>query len=225
MIYTSLAFSEFRSQTLNIDFTDYEQCRTEMQMAAFKLSFEDLPQFLIQVVFLVSTQCGQNNESLLVHLSVLCSLLCSYFVFWWRIILYTYKHKHLYKYARKVDLVVSVNNIITYGYSQLKKIIRTAADVQCFRLLGTNSEYFECNDNSLNKVNGLMQALPMRNQLEFFEIDRCSIASAQEADILFRKFLLEESMMKNLRYLSIIRCNLSPNFLSRDLKSFLEKND
>ena len=65
----------------------------------------------------------------------------------------------------------------------------------------------------------------MRNQLEFFEIDRCSIASAQEADILFRKFLLEESMMKNLRYLSIIRCNLSPNFLSRDLKSFLEKND
>lgn len=90
------------------------------------------------------------------HLSVLCSLLCSYFVFWWRIALYLYKHKRLYSYQKKVDLVVSVNAILTYGYNQLKKVLRGSADVQCFRLMGTNSEYFEMSDNSFSKVTGLL---------------------------------------------------------------------
>ena len=77
----------------------------------------------------MSTRCGKNNESLLVHLSVLCSLLCSYFVFWWRIALYLYKHKRLYAHQHKVDLVVSVDAILTYGYSQLKKVVRCSTDV------------------------------------------------------------------------------------------------
>ena len=83
-------FSEFRTQGLCVDFALYDVYKTELLMASVKFSFEDFPQFLIQAIFLYSTKCGQNNESVMVYMSILCSLLSAYTMMIAYLILYLY---------------------------------------------------------------------------------------------------------------------------------------
>lgn len=177
-----------------VDFVQYEISKTSLLMAALKFSFEDLPQFIIQVVFMMSTDCGKNNQSLIVHLSILTSLLSSYCGFLFKLAHYLYEHKRLHAYVRKVQVVIDEAAIETYGFRHLKKMLRLTTDVQSFSLVGSKTEYLTCSVNRLRKIQSLVSAVPVNEQLEFFELNRCAFQASNEAARLFEKILLKNNM-------------------------------
>jgi hypothetical protein len=98
LIFRSFTFSEFRSQAVCVDYIWYEKHKTEFLMSAFKFSAEDLPNFIVQVIYLIATDCGVNNSNTLVYMSVFASVLSSYCGFMFRLSIYMYCSRRLYAY-------------------------------------------------------------------------------------------------------------------------------
>ena len=98
MIFRAFTFSEFRSQALCVDYLHYEIYKTELLMASLKFALEVMPQFIIQFVYLISTDCGKNNANVIVYLSILTSLFSGYFMFLFRMALYLFHSKRLFAY-------------------------------------------------------------------------------------------------------------------------------
>ena len=67
-------------------------------MASLKFALEVMPQFIIQFVYLISTDCGKNNANVIVYLSILTSLFSGYFMFLFRMALYLFHSKRLFAY-------------------------------------------------------------------------------------------------------------------------------
>ena len=52
-------------------------------------------------------------------------------------------------------------------------------------------------------MSGLVKSIKTPRQVEFFDIDRCCIKSALDAEEMVSKLLLREDPVDNLRYLTI----------------------
>jgi len=74
-------------------------------------------------------------------------------------------------------------------------------------------------------INWLAMAYQGSQSLEFFEIDRCNFEKRPEINYLFHKILRDSCFKANLRYLTIQRCKLDPEFLNPYLATFLSFNE
>ena len=97
-----------------------------------------------------------------------------------------------------------------------------ANDLQSLKLSGTNTEYFNCNEKRLHKIEAMMKVLPKR-RTQFFEINRCNFEYPYEPQILFN-FLMNPNIFKNIRYVTIQRCKLCQGFSMPALTSLLNED-
>ena len=121
MIFRAFIFSEFRSQALCVDYIMYEIHKTELLMSSLKFAIEDLPQFIIQVMYLLSTDCGTKNTNFIIYLSVFSSVLSSYCGFLFRITIYFYNSKRLVAFSKKLEVKVADATLLSYGFKHIKR--------------------------------------------------------------------------------------------------------
>lgn len=149
-------------------------------MSSLKFAIEDFPQFIIQMFFLLSTDCGENSANIIVYLSILTAVLSSYCGFLFRLTIYLYNSKRLYAYQKKVEVQVNTSAIEKYGFNHIKKMMKLSNDCQFVKLNGTNNEYFQCNEKRLKKIQNVIIKIHLKDQIEFFEINRCTFDKAEE---------------------------------------------
>jgi hypothetical protein len=121
MIFRAFTFSEFRSQALCVDYIKYEIFKTELLMSSFKFAVEDLPQFIIQVFYLLSTDCGTKNANIIIYLSVFASVISSYCGFLFRVTQYFYNSKRLIAFSKKLEVKIADSTLVAYGFKHVKR--------------------------------------------------------------------------------------------------------
>ena len=223
MIFRAFTFSEFRSQALCVDYINYEIYKTEFLMACVKFGIEDLPQFIIQTLYLLTTTCGVKNSNTIVYMSVCSTVLSSYWGFLYRLSLYLYKRKRLHAYERKVEISISSDTLENYGFKHVRRMLPYNNHLQSFLLSGSSHEYFYCNERRLQKTESMIKTMPVQ-RIAFFELDRCNFNFPYEPQILFN-FLRNQVIFSNLRYLSIQRCKFCKGFLTPALTNFLNEDN
>ena len=102
-----LTFNEFRVQAMNVEYTTYKRHKTEFLFALYKFLFEDLIQFITQVYYLTSTDCGTKNPNPIVYFGIACAVLNTYFGLVFRLCTYCYSYKRLNSYKRKIEVRIS----------------------------------------------------------------------------------------------------------------------
>ena len=107
-----------------MDYIQYEIYKTELLMSSLKFSLEDLPQFIIQVVYLLSTDCGVKHANTIIYLSVFSSVLSSYCGFLFRILVYFYNSKKLYSMEKKVEVSIGEYELETFGFKHMKRVLK-----------------------------------------------------------------------------------------------------
>ena len=152
LIFRAFTFSEFRTQALCVDYINYEINKTEFYMSCVKFGVEDLPQFIIQALYLLKTQCGLQNANTLIYASVFCSILSSYCGFLFRISIYLFKRRRLHAYNKVVELNFGNFQIEQYGFKHIRRMMPLNQNMQALRLTGTNNEYFNLNEKRLMKI-------------------------------------------------------------------------
>lgn len=223
MIFRAFTFSEFRSQALCVDYINYEIYKTEFLMACVKFGIEDLPQFIIQTLYLLTTTCGVKNSNTIVYMSVCSTVLSSYWGFLYRLSLYLYKRKRLHAYERKVEISISSDTLENYGFKHVRRMLPYNNHLQSFLLSGSSHEYFYCNERRLQKTESMIKTMPVQ-RIAFFELDRCNFNFPYEPQILFN-FLRNQVIFENLRYLSVQRCKFCKGFLTPALTNFLNEDN
>jgi len=123
--FRAFIFTEFRVHALSVDYIAYEKHKTEFLMGTLKFSFEDLPQFIIQVFYLTSTTCGNKNSNEIVYLSLMVSVVSSYFGFLFRLILFVYLNKRLNSAKQKEEVSISNEILHNYGFKHIRRKLRS----------------------------------------------------------------------------------------------------
>jgi len=110
----------------------FKKHKTEMLYYCAKFTIEDLPQFIIQVLYLLKTSCGTSNHQQRQHTNLHLSAHhnASYCGVHFRLTIYLYHRKRLHNYKKCVELKLGNHEIEIYGFKQIKRMIPFINDVQ-----------------------------------------------------------------------------------------------
>ena len=118
-----MIINEFRMQAANIDYIGYEKSKTDLYVGLYKLFFEDIPQFTVQVIFLINTECGAKYPNGIVYAGILMALFNTYFGMLYRFSRFCYSRKRLRAFQRKVEIKVSNLDLSNFGFRNLRNRI------------------------------------------------------------------------------------------------------
>lgn len=155
----------------------------------------------------------------MVYLSIFTTFLSGYSGFLYKLTVYLYKHKRLHHLESSITLGLGNEQIENYGFKHIRRILSMNDELRMLKVSGTNMSYFDCNQERLDQIKGLMKVTPNK-ETEFFEINKCNFSFPYEPRLLFN-ILRNRRLFQNLRYVSISRCKLCQGFILPALTSFL----
>ena len=77
----------------------------------------------------------------------------------------------------------------------------------------------------MRKLEFMVQKMPAKKQIEFFELNQCKFDHTSEAAVLFNSVLLNKNMSNEVKYLTIQRCRICPGLIDPIITNFIFENE
>lgn len=164
-VQRAFVFSEFRTPAVCVNFVNYDTRKYDLIAATIKFWTQDFPQFVIQICFLRYTNCGSKTNGVMVHVSIYVSLLCMFFNFCMRLILFVHAWKDAQSYTYCIDLKLGNKQIASLSTKVIQEKLAYNADLQSVRLAGHKTEYYYLNEKRLDKLKAMLKALPNQSRM------------------------------------------------------------
>ncbi|CDW71845.1 UNKNOWN [Stylonychia lemnae] len=216
-----MIFNEFRMQAACIDYITHQKAKTDLFYGLYKLFFEDIPQFIVQAIFLVNTDCGRKYPNGIIYAGILMALFNTYFGMLYRFSRYCYSRKRLLAYQQKVEIKISNLSLSAYGFRNIRGRIHYNRKAQALNFTGQNYEYMALDEQGIKKYVSFMESFPKKDRIEFVDLNKMKFDNIRYVKQLFQGI---DKNFKELRYMTIQQCFLSKSFILQ-LKNFLDGND
>jgi hypothetical protein len=146
------------------------------------------------------TDCGLKNSNTIIYIGIILAVLNTYFGLLYRLITYCYSLKRLNAYKRKIEVNVTNLQLSQFGFRHIRDKLKFNKMSQSLEFTGENYEYMVLNEKSVKKFTKLAEIFPVKEKMEFVDINKVKLDSVRQAKSLF---LAIDNNLKNLRYLTI----------------------
>lgn len=133
--------------------------------------------------------------------------------------------RRLHAFKQKVEVGIGEWELENFGFKHIKRMMKTSKDVQALKLYGSSGEYFNCTLKRMRKLEFMVQKMPAKKQIEFFELNQCKFDHTSEAAVLFNSVLLNKNMSNEVKYLTIQRCRICPGLIDPIITNFIFENE
>jgi hypothetical protein len=168
-------------QALNLEYTRYQREKVDLLMSFLKFFFQDAPQFLFQLYYLTTTDCGKKNANTIIYIGLILAVLNTYFGLFYRLLSCCYVLRRLNSYKRKVEVRISNLQLANFGYKNIRTKINSNKNVESVVLTGESYEYMVANEKNINKLKKCIAEFADKKKIEFVEINRMRFDNLRSA--------------------------------------------
>lgn len=185
---------------MNIEYLSYNKKKSEFYLGILKLLSNDLPMFIIEIIYLRTTDCGMKNANTIVYIAIIMHAFSIYFGVVARFINYFYHLKRANFLKRKVHIKLNNEQLANYGFGTIRSKLSVNKKVQSIEISGETYEYLLLDFVKCSKLFKLLKVLKNKEQVEFIDFNRVKIDNIKQAKKILSN--LNENF-KNLKYFTL----------------------
>jgi len=162
-----------------------------------------------------------KNANTLFYIGFVLKILNTYFGLFYRVLNSCYVNRRLSAFSRKVEVSIGNLQLAQFGYRNIRNKIDINGQVESLVFTGETYEYLVINEKSVGKLAKCLAAFPVRDKIEFLDLNKVRLESVRQVKALF---IAVQTSLPGLRYLTLEQSALPASYLSQ-FKGYLDGND